>query len=62
MIATHERCYDCCPTKLRGTYMVCSTCGALLCATHRVIAGNKAYCMPCAREAFLQRRSGRAIA
>lgn len=53
---------DCCPTKLRGVYMICATCGALLCATHRVITGSTVYCMPCARGAFLQRRSGRAIA
>lgn len=53
---------DCCPTRLAGTHMICSVCGTLLCATHRVVAGSKAYCSSCARASFLQRRSGRAIA
>jgi len=52
------RCLDCCPTRLRGTYMICSTCGALLCATHRVVAGSTVYCVACAAEEFLRRRSG----
>jgi hypothetical protein len=58
------RCLDCCPTRLRGAYMECSTCGALLCATHRITAGHHVYCTSCAKEAFLRRRAaaGRAIA
>lgn len=56
------RCLDCCPTRLAGTHMICSTCGALLCATHRITAGRRVYCSSCARNAFLRRRSGRAIA
>lgn len=58
------RCLDCCPTRLRGAYMICTTCGALLCATHRIVAGRRVYCQTCARSAFFRRRSssGRAIA
>ena len=57
------RCLDCCPMRLRGAYMECSTCGAVLCATHRIVAGRRVYCASCAREAFLRRRmAGRAIA
>jgi hypothetical protein len=58
------RCLDCCPTRLRGAHMECSTCGALLCAMHRVVVGSTVYCNSCAANEFLRRRNGvrRAIA
>ena len=61
MIAAHERCYDCCPTKLRGVYMICTRCGARLCATHRVVVGSTVYCTPCVVREFLRRRTGRVV-
>lgn len=46
---------DCCGG-LRGVYSICCSCGATICANHRVIRGSETFCRTCVAHGRFERR------